>query len=86
MLLAMNLAVAFAESVKKRPEKVALFWGEREFTYATLLVQSLAVTRRLVEQFDVRPGDRVALWLKNHPEFVPAFFGILNAGAAVVPA
>src|SRR5262249_16583849 len=31
------------------------------------------------------PGDRVSLWLKNCPEFVPALFGILHAGATVVP-
>jgi len=81
----MNLAVAFAESVKKRPGKVAIFWGEDEFTFAALLAQSQAVGRRLMEQFGVKPGDRVGLWLKNCPEFVPAFFGILNAGAVVVP-
>jgi len=81
----MNLAVAFAESVKKCPGKVAMFWGEDEFTFATLLAQSQTMGRQLMEQFGVKPGDRVALWLKNRPEFVPAFFGILNAGAAVVP-
>ena len=81
----MNLAVAFAESVKKRPEKTAVFWGESEFTYAALLAQSQIVARQLVKQFNVKPGDRVGLWLKNRPEFVPSFFGILNVGAAVVP-
>jgi len=85
MLSAMNLAVAFADSAKKRPEKTALFWGEDEFTFTTLLTQSQAVASRLMDEFEVKPGDRVALWLKNRPEFIPAFFGILNAGAAVVP-
>jgi long-chain acyl-CoA synthetase len=85
MLLPMNLAVAFAESVRKRPEKVAMFWGEDEFTFAGLLAQSQTMGRQLMEQSGVKPGDRVALWLKNRPEFVPAFFGILNAGAVVVP-
>jgi long-chain acyl-CoA synthetase len=33
----------------------------------------------------VKQGDCVGLWLKNRPEFVPAFFGILEAGAVVVP-
>jgi long-chain acyl-CoA synthetase len=81
----MNLASAFAASAQKRPDKVALFWGEREFTYATLLKQSRAVATQLVGQYRVKAGDRVGLWLKNRPEFVPALFGILNAGAVVVP-
>ena len=33
----------------------------------------------------MKPGDRVGLWLKNCPEFIPALFGILSAGAVVVP-
>jgi long-chain acyl-CoA synthetase len=81
----MNLADAFTQAVRQRPQKVALFWGESELTYATLLEQSLAVARELAEQFGVRPGDRVGLWLKNRPEFIPGIFGVLNAGAVVVP-
>lgn len=81
----MNLPEAFAASAQVRPAKVALFWGEREFTYAQLQAQSLGVAQQLVGQFGVKPADRVGLWLKNRPEFIPAFFGILNAAAVVVP-
>ncbi len=81
----MNLAEAFAQSVQQRPAKVALFWDETEFTFATLQAQALAVAHQLATQFAVKPGDRVGLWLKNRPEFIPAFFGILNAAAVVVP-
>ena len=81
----MNLASAFADSAQRRPQKTALFWGENEFTYASLQSQSLAVAGQLARQFGVQAGDRVGLWLKNRPEFIPALFGILNAGAVVVP-
>src|ERR1035437_4716867 len=39
----MNLATAFAASVERRPDKIALYWGESEFSYATLSAQSGAV-------------------------------------------
>ena len=81
----MNLATAFAASVEKRPGKIALYWGESEFTYAAVFAQSRAVTAELTGKFGVKPGDRVALWLKNRPEFIPAVFGILGAGAVLVP-
>ena len=81
----MNLASAFAASAQKRLDKVAMYWGESEFTYGALYGLSLAVAKQLADQFGVKAGDRVALWLKNRPEFVPALFGILNAGAVVVP-
>lgn len=81
----MNLAKAFAQSVQLRPGKVALYWDESEFTYAQLYAQSLVVARALATQYGVKPGDRVGLWLKNRPEFLSAFFGILNAAGVVVP-
>jgi long-chain acyl-CoA synthetase len=81
----MTLVSAFADSVRQRPEKIALFWGDREYSYAELWDQSLFVSRRLQQSLGVKTGDRVGLWLKNCPEFVPALFGILHAGAIVVP-
>jgi long-chain acyl-CoA synthetase len=81
----MNLATAFAASVEKRPDKIALYWGESEFSYAALSAQSGAVAAELTGIFGVKPGDRVALWVKNCPEFVSSVFGILSAGGVVVP-
>lgn len=81
----MNLAVAFDQSATKHAQKHAVFWDEKELTFSTLQSQSLAVASVLVDRFGVKPGDRVGLWLKNRPEFIPALFGIFNAAAVVVP-
>src|SRR5258705_290860 len=81
----MNLALAFAASAQKHGPDGAIFWGDREFSYETLGSQAQNLGAHLQGHFGVMPGDRVALWLKNCPEFVPALYGILNAGAVVVP-
>jgi long-chain acyl-CoA synthetase len=81
----MNLSLAFTNSVQRDPKKIALFWGDAEFTYAELETHSWSVATRLTQDFGVAPGDRVGIWLKNCPEFVPALFGILHAGGVVVP-
>lgn len=81
----MNLATAFAGCAEKNARKTAIFYGQREISYAELLAQSKKVAAHLQNDFGVKPGDRVALWLKNRPEFVAAVFGILQAGAVVVP-
>jgi long-chain acyl-CoA synthetase len=81
----MNLASAFHNSVKKFPNKTALFWGDDEFSYAQLWDQALIVSDQLRHEFNVQRGDRVGLWLKNCPEFIPALFGIFHAGAVAVP-
>lgn len=81
----MNLASSFADAANKRPEKIAIYWGDSEFSYAAILGQVRAIAAALIGKFGVKPGDRVALWVKNCPEFVPAVFGILMAGGVVVP-
>jgi long-chain acyl-CoA synthetase len=81
----MNLAEAFADCAQTRGAKTAIFYGETEITYAQLHAQAQRLAAQLQSDFAVQPGDRVALWLKNCPEFVVAVFGILQAGAVVVP-
>jgi len=81
----MNLASAFAASVKKRPDKTALFWGDREYSYAELWDQTDWISHQLRLELNVKPGDRVGVWLKNCPEFVGSLFGILHSGAVAVP-
>ncbi len=81
----MNLVAAFATSAARCPNKAALFWGDAEVTYRTLLEQTHRVAEHLATARGVKVGDRVGLWLKNCPEFVPTLFGTLQTGAAVVP-
>ncbi len=81
----MNLARALAKSAQRHPDKTALFWGGSQFSYGDLWSGSLWVAEQLRSEFGVCAGDRVGLWLKNCPEFVPALFGILQTGAVVVP-
>jgi long-chain acyl-CoA synthetase len=81
----MNLPCAFAKSALHAPDKTALFWGGSQYSYGTLWRQSLCLAGILRSKFGVGPGDRVGLWLKNCPEFVPALFGIMQTGAVVVP-
>lgn len=81
----MNLVSAFRESAAARANEPALFWGQSEFTYGELWLRSAVIARQLQRLYEIKAGNRVGLWLKNCPEFVPAFFGILNAGGVVVP-
>lgn len=81
----MNLAKVFAASVEKHSTKTAIFWGETEISYEQLWNQSRWMAHHLRTQMGVKEGDRVAVWLRNCPEFVPAIYGILLAGAVMVP-
>lgn len=81
----MNLAVAFTDCARQHAQKIAIYFGEQEISFGELQAQSIKFAAHLQNQLAVKPGDRVALWLKNCPEFIVAVFGILQAGAVVVP-
>jgi len=81
----MNLAASFVESTRRYAEKPAVFWGEQVQNYTHIGNSAQALAGHLREHLGVQPGDRVGVWLKNCPEFVPSVFGILLAGGVVVP-
>ena len=81
----MNLASAFAASALKQGDKPAIFWAEQKISYASIARQTGWLADKLVREHGVQAGDRVAIWLRNCPEFVPALFAILQAGGVVVP-
>jgi long-chain acyl-CoA synthetase len=81
----MNLATAFAESAGVHLDKPAIFCGDQVLSFGQVLQQSSSLAKHLQENLGLLPGDRVGLWLKNCPEFVPVLFGVLQAGGAVVP-
>ncbi len=59
--------------------------GDERLTFGEVWRRSRALARALRSTFDVRPGDRVAIAMRNRPEFVVAFWGAALAGAIVVP-
>ncbi len=81
----MNLASAFAAVAAQHPRKAALFLGSAEYPFQDFLDQTNRVCGRLTGAMGLKAGDRVGLWLRNCPEFVPALFGTLQAGGVVVP-
>ncbi|MFB6837007.1 long-chain fatty acid--CoA ligase [Streptomyces sp. NPDC056361] len=79
-----NLAGFLVETARRQPERPALRLGERVVSYAELDEHS-ARFAGLLRAEGVQPGDRVALMLPNVPEFVVLYYGVLRAGAVVVP-
>jgi acyl-CoA synthetase (AMP-forming)/AMP-acid ligase II len=62
----------------------AIFWGDEKISYGHLLSQVRALSERLRNEFNLQPDDRVAIWLKNCPQFPAAIFGSWHAGGVVV--
>ncbi len=79
-----NLATILRESARSHADHVAVISGADRMTYAELDAASDRFASGLIRR-GVGPGDAVGLQLPNVPEFVVAYFGLLKAGAVVVP-
>jgi long-chain acyl-CoA synthetase len=79
-----NLAQILDDSAQQHPENVAIKLDDVELSYATLQQGAMRVAALLRER-GVQPGDRVAIMLPNVPYFPLCYYGILRAGAVVVP-
>jgi len=80
----LNLGSILRTSAFETPDAVVMRAGDRAISYAELDRAVRGVATRLQER-GIGPGDRVALLVPNVPEFTIAYFGILYAGAVVVP-
>lgn len=58
--------------------------GER-WTFDRLFAEADALAGRLQADWGLRPGDRVAIALRNRPEWAAAFVGTVLAGGVPVP-
>ncbi|WP_067433842.1 long-chain-fatty-acid--CoA ligase [Nocardioides jensenii] len=80
----LNLASLLDDSARKYADRDAIILGETRLTYAQVNGAANQVANLLVER-GVQPGDKVALSCPNLPYFSIVYYGILKAGATVVP-
>ncbi|HNR96363.1 MAG TPA: long-chain fatty acid--CoA ligase [Anaerolineae bacterium] len=88
--MSLNLAIVLETGAASRPEHTAVIadaaqgGAGRRLTYRELNELACRCASGLAKA-GVRPGDKVAVLLSNEPEFLIAYFGVLKAGACVVP-
>ncbi|QQK76835.1 long-chain-fatty-acid--CoA ligase [Salicibibacter cibarius] len=80
----MNLISVFVQNVRRHPEKMALIYNDRTYTYWELNQRINRFANGLT-QLGVHKGDKVALMMKNSDDFVIAFYGAAKLGAVLVP-
>ena len=79
-----NLASLLETSAENYPERDAIVFGDTRLNYATVNTLANQVAGMLTAR-GVGHGDKVALSCPNLPYFSIVYYGILKAGAAVVP-
>ncbi len=66
-------------------DKTFLVYEDERMTFGEHYRIVAALGHNLVERFGVRPGDRVAIAMRNLPEWVTAFWATITIGAVAVP-
>lgn len=80
----LNLATLLEASTREYPHKTALVFAEHRLSYAQINGAANQVANGL-KQIGIQRGDKVALSCPNLPYFPIIYYGILKAGATVVP-
>ena len=82
----MNVAVWVQRHGRRRPDDPAIADGERvHASWATFASRTAGAAAGLRSEFDLSPGDRVAIVMRNRPEYLEALFAIWHAGLVAVP-
>jgi long-chain acyl-CoA synthetase len=80
----LNLSAVLEQHTRRRPDAEALVCGEKRLTYVQLNAWANQIANALAAS-GIRRGDHVALLCPNLPYFPAVYFGVLKAGATVVP-
>ena len=81
----MNIAAWLERTAQLEGDRPALFQGiDMVADYAAFRDRAAALGAALTAR-GIGPGDRVALFMKNCPDYLIAFYGIWYAGAAALP-
>ncbi|WP_160715183.1 non-ribosomal peptide synthetase [Chitinophaga solisilvae] len=80
-----TLITLFEEQVRLTPDKTALEYQDRKYTYEALNKAANQLGNYLRQQYHVQPDDLIAVQLERTERMIIAILGVLKAGAAYVP-
>jgi long-chain acyl-CoA synthetase len=81
----MNLANSLRRIAWMDPRRPALFEGERQVRDYGDLADRVARLAGAFAAAGLQPGDRIALFMRNHPAYLEAMYAAWWAGLAIVP-
>jgi long-chain acyl-CoA synthetase len=80
----LNLVSTFEHSAKEFPDKKAIIFQDKSFSFSQVAGMVNMVANSL-KKIGIKKGDKVALSCLNLPYFPMVYYGILKTGAVVVP-
>jgi len=72
------------EAAARWPQREAFSFNDRRWTYAEFNAETDRVAKALMAS-GVEPGEHIALWMTNRPEWLFLMFAIARVGGCIVP-
>ncbi|MDY6945268.1 MAG: class I adenylate-forming enzyme family protein [Pseudomonadota bacterium] len=79
-----SLVHDFDQCARRMPDAPALSWHGGVWTYGELR-SAVGCVQGMLVRSGAAPGARVALLVRNSPQYVASYFGVLAAGCVAVP-
>ncbi|MBA2280248.1 MAG: AMP-binding protein [Acidimicrobiia bacterium] len=70
--------------LRAKGDEAFLVYEDERWSFADVMAHVDALAAALVERYGVEPGDRVAIGMRNYPEWVVAFAAAVSIGATSV--
>jgi acyl-CoA synthetase (AMP-forming)/AMP-acid ligase II len=79
-----NLREVFESGAAHGDREFLVYEGEH-WSFKAMQEQAAAIAQSLVDRCAICPGDRVAIAMRNYPEWMSSYIAITSIGAVVVP-
>ena len=76
---------AVLEGTREFAERDAVVYQDERYTYGEMLGVAAGLAARFRERYGLERGDRIAVAMRNYPEWPLVFWGAIAAGLVVVP-
>lgn len=80
-----QIHVLFQEQVQKKNDEIAIVYNNESITYGKLNEKSNQVARNLINEYRLKQGEPVGIYLNRSIEMFVAIFAILKAGGVCLP-
>jgi len=75
---------AVFDSARARGDEIFLVYEDERWSFADVMARVDEIAHLLATRYGVKPGDRVAIGMRNYPEWIASFAAITGMGAIAV--
>ena len=81
----MSLRDILAVKTQEFADQEFMVYQDKRYLFKEVWAKGCQFANALIDTYGVKPGDRIAIAMRNYPEWCIAYLGIIAAGGTVLP-